>query len=152
MPHVQAHEHATVARVVLLRRVLQVDEAEGLVDQAAEFLGRVVCFGLVAGWEAVVVEGDAVDDADEEEGPVRAAFCGGDALVVVDGEEDVCDVCEVREGVFDCSRVGCLHEHEGHGWSEENDVAVFVVGEIFAFEVSRSVVSDVVLTWPSPRR
>ena len=45
---------------------------------------------------------------------------------------------------FDCSWIGGLHEHEGHGRSEQNDVAVFVVGEIFAFKIPGVVLSDVV--------
>ena len=36
------------------------------------------------------MEGNAIGDGDEEEGPVRAAFGDGDVVGVVDREEDVC--------------------------------------------------------------
>ena len=42
---------------------------------------------------------------------------------------------EIRESFFECERVGCLHEHEGHGWTEEDDVGVFVLVEVLAFEI-----------------
>ena len=41
------------------------------------------------------MESDAVDDADEKERPVRAAFRDLDVPAVVDGEEDVCCFAEV---------------------------------------------------------
>lgn len=55
------------------------------------------------------MEGDVVDEADEEEGPVGAAFGVGGVVAVVDGEEDVGCVGEVREGVFEGGGVGGLH-------------------------------------------
>ena len=48
---------------------------------------------------------------------------------------------EVGESFFECERVGRLHEHEGHGWAEEDDVGVFVLVEVFAFEVPVDTVS-----------
>lgn len=41
------------------------------------------------------MEGDAVEDGDEEERPVGAAFGEVDVLAVVDGEEDVGGAAEV---------------------------------------------------------
>lgn len=55
------------------------------------------------------MEGDAVDEADEQEGPVGAAFGELDVVAVVDGEEDVRCGCEVWEGVFEGGGVGGLH-------------------------------------------
>ena len=100
MAHVQAHEHPAITRIVLQRRVLKVDESERFVDQFGEFLGDVVRLVLVARRHAVVVEGHAVDNRHQQEGPVRAAFGDGYAVVVVYGEEDVADVGEVGEGVL----------------------------------------------------
>ena len=48
---------------------------------------------------------------------------------------------EVGESLFEREGVGGLHEHEGHGWAEEDDVGVFVLVEIFAFEVPVETVS-----------
>jgi len=70
-------------------------------------LGDLVGFLTVGGGEAVVVEGDAVDDGDEEEGPVRAGLGGVGVGAVVDGEEDVGYLTEVGEGalvVVSCER------------------------------------------------
>lgn len=82
------------------------------------------------------MEGDAVEETDEQERPVGAAFGEFDVGAVVDGEEDVRGVGEVWEGVFEGGGVGGLHEHEGHGGAEEDDVGVGVLGEGFALEVS----------------
>ena len=65
MAHVQAHEDAAVAQIILLWGILEVDEAEGLVDEIGEFLSHIVSFVLVSGRHAVVVESDAVDDGNE---------------------------------------------------------------------------------------
>jgi len=81
------------------------------------------------------VEGDAVDEADEEERPVRAPFGHLDVPAVVDGQEYVCRFAEVRQGVFDGSWVGSLHEHERHGGAEEDDVGVGVFAENLTFQV-----------------
>ena len=64
---------------------------------------------VVGGAEGVVVEGEAVEEADEEEGPVGAAFGEVGVGAVVDGEEDVGCRCEVGEGVFEGGGVGGLH-------------------------------------------
>jgi len=55
------------------------------------------------------VEGYAVEDRDEEERPVRAAFGDGDVARIVDREEDMCGACEVWEGGFELEWVGRLH-------------------------------------------
>lgn len=48
---------------------------------------------------------------------------------------------EIGEGFFKCEGVGGLHEHEGHGWAEEDNVGVFVLVEVFAFKVPVDSVS-----------
>ena len=55
------------------------------------------------------MEGYAIDDGDEQERPVGAAFCDRDVAGVVYGQEDVCCAREVWEGVFQGQRVGGLH-------------------------------------------
>lgn len=85
--------------------------------------------------EGVVVEGDAVDLGDEQEGPVRAALGFGDRGGVVDGKEDVGCAREVWECGFERERVGGLEEHEGHGGAEEDDVCAWEPGQLFALEV-----------------
>ena len=83
----------------------------------------------------------AVDDADQEEGPVRAALGEVRVMAVIDGEKDVRCAGEVWQGFFERKRVRRLHKHEGHGGAEEDDVGVFVLVEVFAFEVSGRKVS-----------
>ena len=73
------------------------------------------------------MEGDAVDDGDEEQGPVGAAFGDFGVAAVVDGEEDVGCFGEVGQGVFEGDGVGGLGEHEGHAGPEEDDLGVFVL-------------------------
>lgn len=85
------------------------------------------------------MEGHAIDDGDEEERPVRAAFGEVDVLAVVDGEEDVGGAAEVGESRDEGERVRGLHEHEGHARPEEDDVGVLILGEKFALEVSTIV-------------
>ena len=77
---------------------------------------------------------------------MRATFGEIGIMAVIDGEEDVCCAGEVWEGFFEGKRVGCLHEHEGHRGSEEDDVGAFVLAEEFVFKVSRRIVSSG--TWP----
>lgn len=48
----------------------------------------------------------------------------------------MCRVCEVGEGVADIEGIGRLHQQVGDRGAEEDDVAVFVVLEVFVFEVS----------------
>lgn len=49
----------------------------------------------------------------------------------------MCGCAEVRECFFEGKRVGCLHEHEAHRWTEEDDRSFRKGCEIFALEVSR---------------
>ena len=135
MPHRQAYKDSTVTAIILQRGIIQLHEAERAVEEPAYFLGDDRGFALVAGGEGVVVEGDAVDDGDEEEGPVGAAFGFDDGAAVVDWEEDVGCFGEVGEGFEECARVRGLEEHKGHAGAEEDDVGGFVFGEEFAFEV-----------------
>lgn len=81
------------------------------------------------------MEGDAVDGADEQQRPVRAAFCGRHVAVVVDGEEDVGRGCEGGEGFAQGEGVGRVEQHEGHAGPEEDDAGFGVGGEVFALEV-----------------
>jgi hypothetical protein len=106
--HVHADKDATVTRVVLLGGVGEVDEIDGLVDETRHLPGGVVGLGDVAGGHAVVVEGDAVDEGDEQQGPVGATFGDGDRVVVVDGQEDVGYVGEVGQGVLEKARVNLV--------------------------------------------
>ena len=82
------------------------------------------------------MEGYTVNDRDEQERPVAAAFGDGYVARVVYGKEDVCCAGEVGEGVFQGERVGRLHEHEGHGGAEEDDVGGGVFAKFFALQVS----------------
>ncbi len=34
-----------------------------------------------------------------------------------------------------------MHKHEGHGWAEEDDVGIFVLVEVFAFQIPVNNVS-----------
>ena len=85
------------------------------------------------------MEGDAVDDADEQEGPVGAGFGLGRGGVVVYGEEDVRCASEVAEGGSDGCGVGSEFEELRHGGPEEDDVGIRVVHEDFTFEVSEII-------------
>lgn len=79
------------------------------------------------------MESHAVDYGDEQERPMRTAFSDCDRPRIVDREEDVRSAREVRECFFEGERIGSLHEHEGHGRAEENDVRGGEFGEFFAF-------------------
>lgn len=81
------------------------------------------------------MKGDAVDDGNEQERPVGAAFGLVDIAAVVDGEENVARLCEVRECFAERARVWGLKEHEGHAWTEKDDVGGFIIDEEFAFEI-----------------
>ncbi len=60
------------------------------------------------------MKGDAIDDADKEQGPMRAAFSLFDIMTVVDGQEDVGRAGEVWESFLESYRIRGSHEHEGH--------------------------------------
>lgn len=82
------------------------------------------------------MESDAVDNGNKEERPVGATLGDGGVAAVVEGKEDVRCLGKVRQGFAEGDGVGGLGEHEGHGWAEEDDVRVRVLGEVFALEVS----------------
>lgn len=90
MAHVQADIDSTVGSVILLWTVSQFDKLEGFLEEVGHFGREVVGILSVAGVEGVVVEGDAVDDGDEEKRPVGSTFSYVGIAAVVDGEEDVC--------------------------------------------------------------
>ena len=77
----------------------------------------------------------AVDYAHKKKGPVRATFGDRRVAAVVDRKKDVGCAGEVGESFFEREGVGSLHEHEGHGWAEEDDVGVLVLVEVFALEI-----------------
>jgi hypothetical protein len=63
-------------------------------------------------------------------------LCG--VAVIVYREKDVRCVREVGEGVADRERIWRLHQQVGDRGPEEDDVAVFVVLEVFVFKISRA--------------
>lgn len=65
--------------------------------------------------------------------PTRG-LCG--VAVIVYGEENVCCLAEVGEGVADGGRVGGLHKEVGYAGAEEDDAGELIGGEVFMFEVS----------------
>ena len=67
---------------------------------------------------------------------MRPAFWHGSVLAIINGYEDVGCASEVREGGDEGEWVGSLHEHEGHGRTEEDDVGSLMLGKEFTFEVS----------------
>lgn len=108
MPHVQTHKHPAVVAVFLDWRVVQMHEPDRPVEQRAQLHRHLVRLHAVARRERVVVERDPVDDGDQQQGPVRAAFSFEDVAAVVDGEEDVRRAGEVGQGVADGAGVGGL--------------------------------------------
>lgn len=67
MPHIQADKNPAILPILLHRRIVQVDEADGPVQQRAEFARHRVRFPSVAWWERVVMECYPVHDGDQEE-------------------------------------------------------------------------------------
>lgn len=63
-------------------------------------------------------------------------FGNFDIAAVVDGEKDVGCLGEVGKGVFQGQGIGRLDEHKGHGGAEEDDLGIFVLGEVFALQIS----------------
>lgn len=148
MSHLYTNEHPTVAAVLLLRGIGQIDKLK-LSSQKLTNLSRCQSsFISICGVEAVIVKCYAVENAHKKKGPVGAAFRYRGVAAVVDREEDVGCAGEVGKGFFKRERVGSLHEHEGHGWAEEDDVGRFVLDEVLVFEVPVDTVS---LVTQSPR-
>lgn len=44
---------------------------------------------------------------------------------------------EIREGIAEGERVGCLDEHKGHAGAEKGDVSAVVRGKVFPFKIPR---------------
>ena len=133
--HQQADVHATIAAILLLWRVLEVHEAERrAAEQLAHLIRDEARFLEVAGGQAVVVEGDAVEDRDEQQRPVGPALRELDVAVVVDGQEDMRGVGEVRQRGDERARVGRVLQHEGHGRAKQADIGLGVSREMFVFE------------------
>lgn len=136
MPHLDTNVHAAITAILLLRTILQIHEPKRPIQQRTNLIRSKPRLIVIGRGQGIVVEGHAVDDRDEQERPVAAAFGDGHVARVVYGEEDVCCAGEVGEGVFQGERVGRLHEHEGHGGAEEDDVGGGVFAKFFTFEVS----------------
>lgn len=83
--HQKADVHSTIHAVVLLRAVLQVDEAERFAQQLRHFVSDESGLVVVGAVERIVVEGDAIDAGHEQERPMRSALGHGRVLAVVDG-------------------------------------------------------------------
>jgi len=93
---------------------------------------------------------------------MRSTFGDCHGMIVVDWKEDVRYIREVRESVLPrqycailfpsnvaylyCPRIGCLHEHERHRWSEQDNVGMFEVGKVFMFQVPVISKSDLLST------
>ena len=85
---------------------------------------------------------------------MASTFCNFWIIGVVDGQEDVSGVCEVgksflrddlvlgtapfpKQTYLYGRRIGSLHQHHGHRWSEQDDIRVFVRCDEFMLQVSR---------------
>lgn len=69
--------------------VIQIYESKLSVQERGEFGRKLLCVADIPRWERVIVEGDAVDDRDEEQGPVGTGLGGSGVVAVGYGEEDV---------------------------------------------------------------
>ena len=58
---------------------------------------------------------------------MRAALGDFDVAAIIDGEEDVRRVLEIGESFTKGLGIGCLHKHEGHGRSQEDDIGLLVL-------------------------
>ena len=112
MPHLYTHKDPTIATVLLLRRIGQIHEPYALPRQLLDFARRRLGVLSVRRVKAVVVEGDTVDKAHEQERPMGTAFGYLDGATVVNGEEDVCCAGKIREGVFKGKGIKGFEEHE----------------------------------------
>ena len=95
--HVHAHEHTAITAAILLGRVIQVHEPDWHVEEVSEFAGHDISFPDIALVQRVIVESDAVDDRDQQKGPMGTAFCLADVAAIIDGEENVGGSAEVWE-------------------------------------------------------
>lgn len=66
MTHQNAHKHTAIARILLLGRVLQIEKPEWSPEELTKFMAGYLRLGLIGWIQRVIVEGNAVDDADEE--------------------------------------------------------------------------------------
>lgn len=124
MSHQETDKDAAVTAVFLLRRVLQVDKANGPLDNLAELARGQVRLGIVGSAERVVVKGDAVENGHEQQRPVAAALGHGHIAVVVDGQENVCDLVEVGQRRSHMAHVGLLHEQKRHARAQQDDAGL----------------------------
>lgn len=134
--HQDADEDATIGAVLLLGRVFEVEEAQRAATQnVRDFFGSEPGFVKIGAAEGVVVKSNTINGGYQQEGPVGATLGEADVAVVVDGQEDVSDAREVREGGANLTHVWLFHEEKGHGRAEEDDASLGVFGEDFALEV-----------------
>lgn len=66
MTHQNAHKHTAIARILLLRGVLQIEKSEWSPEELTKFMTGYLGLGLIGWIKRVIMEGNAVDDADEE--------------------------------------------------------------------------------------
>src|SRR5271155_2053605 len=100
MSHIEADKHSTIRAILLLRTVLQIDEAERLIEECRELLGDMMCVADIPRRQRVIVERDSINHGDQKKRPVRASLSNGWRLVVIDWEEDVRCICEIWKGVL----------------------------------------------------
>jgi len=136
VPHEDAHEHAAVVAVLLLRGVFHLRKLEREAQDLAQSVGALLRLEEVGAAERVVVEGHAVNDRDEKERPVGAPVGAPTVPCVVDGEEDVSHLAEVRQGTADALEIDGLHEQEGYAWAQEDDPGPGILWENLPFEPS----------------
>ncbi len=85
------------------------------------------------------MEGNLVDDRDEEERPVRAAVGSLTVPAVVDRQEYVSDLGKVREGTADALDVHRLHQQERHARPQKHDARLGVLGQDLSLEPSANI-------------
>lgn len=66
---------------------------------------------------------------------MAAALGHADVAIIVNGEEDVCDLVEIGQSAADVSHIGLLHEEESHAWPQQNDARLGVSRQGLALEV-----------------
>ena len=108
-------------------------KADGHIEKGAEFPGHGIGFPDIALVQRVVVESNAIDYGDQEEGPVGATFGLRDVAAVVYREKNVRGAGEVWKDFAEGPWVWGLEDHEGHAWAEEDNVGGFVLREEFMF-------------------